>query len=379
MTINAVSRSVVIAPGGDGGLYSTAPRGIDFSPPVTAVSPPTWAQGATITLTAAAGGFGASQAGQTITINDVEQAIVSWDDTTVTFTASASSASFGSIRVDLVGAGWAFSDGFETYNNSEILTSVDTPPTSGITWGIIDPGRDPVNCVVTTARSYAGTKSLQFSYPATVDSSPTEPGGWAEQRFRLDTPSKEVWIQFQLFVPSNYAHRTNWANSKNNKLLYLDFGVTYPGGTRTVVGYTGFEMWRLSDGRNYLAANFRKNSANKGHSHDTDPLWSPNGPANTYNTNGGTYKFLDPALDNDAWHLIKIHLKISSSPAASDGEVEVWKDGVKVVEHLNFDNSGNDPSAELYQEGYLMGYHNSGYANATTFCIDDLKIQEAAL
>ena len=324
---------------------------------IASISPAAFDDGKPVTLTGS--GFGASQ-GQVL-IGGVAQNVNTWSDTSITFGAVRGAQSLGACRVDVVGSGtgWTFTETFESYSTGATVKPPLTPATSYLNWGA-----DSASDLVSTDRAYAGAKSLKTTYLGTTNIGAS--GG--ELWFDLTTPAQELWVQYRLWVPTGYTHRTSSYGS-NNKWFYMN----YP------TGYMGFEAWRRSvnDGSDYLTLNIRRNNFSFGHVRTTSypevGAWGNSyPPSNTYNPSGVNYAFLTEA-DANAWHLVKFHLKIADSGVAN-GVAEVWKDGTKVLSLTGFDNSGSDPSQDRFTTGYILGYHNSGYASDTSFYVDDLVI-----
>jgi len=73
------------------------------------------------------------------------------------------------------------------------------------------------------------------------------------------------------------------------------------------------------------------------------------------------------ASDFGALHEFVIRRRRSSSKAAKDGIVQIWKDGVKVYELLN--SPLYSATNNKFEEGYIMGYSNSGFDEDTTFYV----------
>jgi hypothetical protein len=261
----------------------------------------------------------------------------------------------------LVGqASWAdvLNETFDAYSVNQLLSNGMQAVTSLVTW------RDRQGTVaVSSAMDFEGKtggKSLRFFYPAEAHE--------AEQRIDLNGKYPELWIGFKILVPSNYAYRAQ----NNNKFLmvYNDFT-----GNTT---FMDFETWAHEDsngrldGTNYIAVQYKVNGVNK------DFAWGPSSTIpNTYNVHGDDHRFINPAVDRGKWLNMVFHLKLSDTATSKNGASEVWKNGEKIVEVLNINNFNS--TANHFSGLYLLGWANTGYAQDTTFYIDNLRISEDPL
>ena len=88
--------------------------------------------------------------------------------------------------------------------------------------------------LVSTDYAHSGTYSLKFHYQGRADGQ----DGWAEQRFAVapdgTTAPSEIWLDYYIRFPSNFAYRTQ-TSSTNNKLLYI-WSETYGGAGDQQVG-----------------------------------------------------------------------------------------------------------------------------------------------
>ena len=78
---------------------------------------------------------------------------------------------------------------------------------------------------VSDERARSGRYSLRFAF------GPDAPGedSWAEQRVALGRPMTEVWVSYALYVPPNYAHRSD--SPSNNKFFALYHGPDFMSGS----------------------------------------------------------------------------------------------------------------------------------------------------
>jgi len=81
---------------------------------------------------------------------------------------------------------------------------------------------------------------------------------------------------------------------------------------------------------------------------------------------------IDITADLGALHDFVIRRRRSSSLAAQDGLIQIWKNGVKVYERLDFPLF--DVGANVFTDGYILGYANSGFDVDTTFHLTKFEI-----
>lgn len=82
-------------------------------------------------------------------------------------------------------------------------------------------------------------------------------------------------------------------------------------------------------------------------------------------------------VDKGKWHEWIIHMKLASEAGASDGVVEMWKNGLKEMEYLHLNNY--TPGSNYFSEGYIQGYANSGFAEDTNIYIDDFVVSTSPI
>lgn len=193
---------------------------------------------------------------------------------------------------------------------------------------------------VSSERPRDGRYSARFAFQAAA------PGddSFSELRFDLGGEYRELTIEFDLFVPSNYRHRPD--SPDNNKFFRLwlhDYDdVEKIGASLRSQGTTG---------NSRIGTDYRK-EANLGMS---TTLKS----ANDFIT----------AADKGKWMKVSIYIK--SATNTSNGIIRIFKNG-----RLFLDDSGiknHVAGTQGYRYGYLLGWANSGFAEETIFYIDNVR------
>lgn len=203
-------------------------------------------------------------------------------------------------------------------------------------------------------RARLGKHALRVVYPANQY--------WAEQRFSLGTGLNELWIKFDVRVPTNFSHENQGPGiPSNSKILYLwmdDY--SYKGKGATV----GWEYWRQSDGVSDLAVNIQSDNANRHTGHIQH------------------FPFINAATDKGRWMSLIFYLKTSSTASSADGVVSLyrrWDGEDKYTRHHHVDNAILPAGLGGFQFGYLMGWHNGYYAQDEDWLIDNFILAEENL
>ncbi|MFY3773156.1 heparin lyase I family protein [Marinobacter salsuginis] len=196
---------------------------------------------------------------------------------------------------------------------------------------------------VSAVNKLNGSYSLRFLFRA----KPLGEDSFAEQRM-IYPQTNELWLKFDLYIPSNYYHRND--SPSNNKFLAI-----YKKDYR----YPGFQVnWSLTangqGGSNIALHRYR---------------------------NGGEQRILDPEIgrnfltssDRGKWINIIARVKAPSSATASDGIMQMWKNGDLVTNETSLDNYGGT-NENYMDELYLLGWSNSGFTEETIFYLDNLSI-----
>jgi hypothetical protein len=200
-----------------------------------------------------------------------------------------------------------------------------------------------VKVAVTSSAARSGARSAEFLFVGKTD---LAADAWAELRFDLGQTYPSLWIQFEMFVPANYEHRTP-VGADNNKLLRLwhtDYGVDKE--------KVGFSTWKNGD-KSKLAADW-----DSGGGIGPKPQVSQD--------------FIAPS-DKGTWLLIKVFAQAAPSSTAN-GTLKVWKNGTLVIDDTNLMKNFVSTEKHAYRYGYILGWANSGYTSDTRFLVDDVII-----
>ena len=238
-----------------------------------------------------------------------------------------------------------FTDGFETGDLSK--------SESGFKWSGM--GTNPI---VVTDFAKDATASLKFIFRASAS------GGqaWAEQRYTLGGNYKDVWLKADIFIPSNYYCR-GW---DHNKGPFFVWSGSYGVSASHVAA--NFESWCVS-GSSYLTFNPGGDGHNYGHyATCVDPDCAPEGIPNGTSYGRGV-PFVDLNRDLNKWHEWIVHLRPATTSTSKDGVVEVWKNGRKVW--YRYDLPYHSKVANYFDQGYIMGYSNSGFDVDTPIYYDN--------
>ncbi len=308
---------------------------------------------------------------------------------------------------------------------SETFVGGTRNPANGFTW------TSEANTVVSTDNPYKGTHSLKFVYPG--ETPPAE--SWSEQRFDIGSYQREVWVDYKLYIPSNFSHADQPPGyAENNKffMLWKDTYSDYLGGTQQV----GFEYLRdAGTGDSYLRSLARivdypeprltgtvstsgsNTLLGTGTAFLTEtyvgmPLRSPNSElignvativSDTELTVGGTLSVTltnsyvygvslisdiggvgNPVLVTETgntgllrkgqWNQIRIGARLSSAHGVSDGFFRLYINGQPAMIYNNGDlwNTYETPAQALFRNGYFLGYLNSSFLVNTDLFIDDI-------
>lgn len=209
---------------------------------------------------------------------------------------------------------------------------------------------------------YSGGYSLIFTF------GPNELGqdSWAEQRFDMGRYLSEFWLEYQLWIPPNFAHRSDPPSNNKFFAIWRDTYFDAVGGTWNAV----FEFNRLSGPDNFSVLRFTANR------------WDYQGISDQ--GLGGVVGQHAPFIGGNGplkmghWNRVRIHIKTASSRSSSDGIAQMWINQNILLDYRSgrFHNYFDSPSDAVLRHGYLFGWANSGYTETTIFAIDDVKFYE---
>lgn len=216
-----------------------------------------------------------------------------------------------------------------------------------------------VRAAVSTENPRTGSHSLRLVYPGNPD---VTKDAWAEIRANF-TPASEVWVEWWLYVPANYVHRDVPGEGENNKFWIVGYDNKLHDDWQEPGGWTvrmeinpGSEAGSLSKGRIVWGT-----ADTKGKSSSWAPIQEPSPE--------------DVISDSDlgTWVRYGYHVKLSSGSGANDGEIDFYKNGVRIAHNIGMplEYDGYATPADCME---LMGWANSGFAEETVFYIDDVTV-----
>lgn len=203
------------------------------------------------------------------------------------------------------------------------------------------------------ALSPNGTWALEFTYPADPEPLPSGyEGSWSEQRFRLGGNYPELWLAYDLYVPANYFHR----NRANNKAFAYLFSGGY-GNDELTGPLLATNFWPDGNSGNSLLSHWYRSPVLPAGRH----VWPDDG---AWTDSRGI-----SLSDRGTWLRVVVHAKYAST-ANNDGVFELWVNGVEKIRITNGD--WYVPNQIGFDQGYLLGWANSGFAQETKFYIDNI-------
>ena len=247
------------------------------------------------------------------------------------------------------GAQAIFTDSFESGDMSHTQ--------GGIKWA------SNANTLVYSGFGHSGTHCLKFAYPVGAAGN----GSWAEQRFDLGANYPELYIEWYAFYPNGteglgpkFTHQA--ASPDNNKFLRLWSGNQSDGNN----GYSDFYVKTGAStaidgaGGEQIFAEYGENNAAVG----------------PYGTTGTqpNYTYLGFITDSylGRWLRMQVHVKVATS-ANNNGVIEIWRDGVALFSGTNLPTYPTGGTGNYYNFGYILGWANSGFTQATNVYIDDVS------
>jgi hypothetical protein len=218
---------------------------------------------------------------------------------------------------------------------------------------------------------HTGSNSLKFSF---VGGGAGE-DAWAEQRFNLGRAYNEVVVEWYAYYPTGgdgkgveFVHRRE--SPGNNKFIRLWRGPKSDGND----GYSNFTLKAGastdSSGTSGDEMIFGEYGSTPGETNQTGV--GPNGSDGNGASAGSFNNFLTDSY-RGRWMKIKVRVKASTARTAADGIIELYRDDVlmsraSVLKMYPGDGAGG------FDFGYLMGWANSGFAQASSMYIDDVRI-----
>jgi hypothetical protein len=227
------------------------------------------------------------------------------------------------------------------------------------------------------------TNAIRFTY-----------GTWQEVRFHLtrsvderrgdnvpsDTIYPEIWVSYWMRVPANYFHRGLTVGNNNKGWLmlwkdrYANHGSSIPEDEITPT-MNSFHWWNAG-GTDQSHPEYGVSTLRIVNSRDNSSL-GQRGSATFVRPrerrpNGHAYAFLQD--EYGIWVHYAFGMKVASSRSAADGFTRVYKNGDLAIAWEGEIGGSDRPEKNGYDRGYIMGYHNSGYDEPTTFYITNWRI-----
>ncbi len=190
--------------------------------------------------------------------------------------------------------------------------------------------------------------ALRFRYQGTASGTDS----FAEQNFGLPD-SGEIWLEYWLYVPSNFAHRSD--APMNNKFMQLNYN-----GSRSQILTVEYE--RQSSNSSYM----RRFLSTSEHA-DGSSNW-PVGDRNTSDFIGPNARIKPgPSGPKSEFTTRRVRARTSVT-----GRAEVFVNG-QLVHALDWGFWDRTFSGHV-NGGYLLGWSDSGFDQQTDFFIDDFKV-----
>ncbi len=255
----------------------------------------------------------------------------------------------------VVPTGPYFSDNFE--GCGAISTTANA---NGFRWGEGLGGPPSETPIISNAIGRNGGCSLRFRF----EGGPAGDDAWSEQRFIFGRKLSDVYVQWYQYFPSGqespsvgpkFEHRDD-TGPDNNKMLRLWDELDSPayvkpgystnpgvlsGDDRLTVEYTR----RLADGTIKTVAGI------------------------------GQSPLIVTASTRGRWVKFQTRSKLATSETSNDGVMQMWVDGVLVVNATTLPLFSGAPDAKNWlRNGYIMGWANSGFSLTTDTYIDDFVI-----
>ena len=226
-----------------------------------------------------------------------------------------------------------FQDGFETGNLSHSENNIH--------WG------DSANTSVSSTIKATGAYSLAFPFNGGSLGS----DAWAEQRIELNQPYTELWVKYDLYIPSNYNHRVD--SPSNNKFFAL---------YRNPYTTPGFQVNLSTEpngtGGSDLEIHYYKSGS------EQSPL--------------SVTSNIITSSDYGKWMNLIMHFKAPTGSSSNDGVVELWENGTLSFSRKDMASWGGS-GQNYFDAAYILGWSNSGFSQTTTLYVDNVVLSTTPL
>lgn len=234
-------------------------------------------------------------------------------------------------------------DSFETGTFAQKTLTDGT----GLSWGAS-------SVSVSNAQSRTGNYSAQFIFGPDANGEDS----WRELGFRLSAPVSEIWVEYWILYPDNYFHRSQ-SGPSNNKFFQLN----YNGAPKQMLTIESEVQGNgNSSMRRFLSTT-------------QTPSGSDNWPVNDSSTSNFIGNSSEFAIEKGKWSRVLIHYRAGSDGVRNDGRAEIWVNG-ELVHGLDWPFWEPDNQGKI-NGGYILGWSNSGFSEATRIYVDDFRVYDA--
>lgn len=216
---------------------------------------------------------------------------------------------------------------------------------------------ESVDVVRGFSRDGASGNSARFVFdPAKLN----DGNAWSELRFQIGSPAAELWTTFWIYYPSGqestyrgprFMHRGQSTGATNNK-FFMIFD-QYDG----YYAQEGLSTWADGNGDGSLIPGAR-----------VIGIDAPMTGKNFWDTRSS----LEIDAARGRWVKMEIFATTATSAAARDGILEVYQDGAQVISMRNL-NTYATSGINLWREGYLLGWANSGFDTTTYVYVSNVS------
>ena len=237
-----------------------------------------------------------------------------------------------------------FNDSFESGDLSHT--------NSGTVWMESNTGAGD-EVIVTSELSHSGSYSLKFHYAGSTN---LNDDAWAEQRFHFGEGKQDFYVRYYIYFPSNYTIRN--VSPNNNKFIVFWADDVYSGPMSR-----DMESWDAG-----TLHQFAYKARVSGW-----PLALTCSGSNGFYTGGDRATIAQDMLGN--WTCFEHHIKVET--ADEPGVHQFWINGVLVIDDQDLSWAGGPCSPGYLNNGYLMGWANSGFNVDTDIYIDDVVFSDS--
>lgn len=213
----------------------------------------------------------------------------------------------------------------------------------------------PSNVSISSSYSKSGSYSAQFVFGPNSDGEDS----WRELGFRFDSAVSEIWIVYWILYPENYYHRSQ-SSSSNNKFFQLN----YNGAPKQMLTIeSAVQGGGSSQMRRFLSTTQKPDGSNNWTVTDSD--------TNNFIGSSGEFQIV-----LGQWTKVMIYYKAGSDGISNDGRAEIWIND-QLYHALDWPFWEPDNQGRI-NGGYILGWSNSGFSQATRIYVDDVKIYRSA-